>query len=136
MVQLSMHSGPWVSIIKTKPTKESIANQLNRSKSQSVSGHLGIWNALHFILTNNTTSRLGIDSAGWARQENTNVMPDATEMAGVDMRLEPGGYRELHWHVAAEWSLVLNGSCRIQVRVPSWGKSFFFTNRTPIQGSQ
>lgn len=51
-------------------------------------------------------------------------MPDATEMAGVDMRLEPGGYRELHWHVAGEWSLVLNGSCRIQVssfkRIPRW----------------
>ncbi|KAG0154621.1 hypothetical protein PDIDSM_189 [Penicillium digitatum] len=41
-------------------------------------------------------------------------MPDATLMAGVDMRLAPAGYRELHWHVAAEWSLVLNGSCRIQ----------------------
>lgn len=60
--------------------------------------------------------RLGFDNAGWARQENTVVMPDATQMAGVDMRLEPAGYRELHWHVAAEWSLVLNGSCRIQVR--------------------
>lgn len=59
--------------------------------------------------------RLGQDGAGWARQENVNVMPDATLMAGVDMRLEPAGYRELHWHVAAEWSLVLNGSCRIQV---------------------
>ncbi|KAJ5118034.1 hypothetical protein N7526_011057 [Penicillium atrosanguineum] len=59
-------------------------------------------------------NRLGIDSAGWARQENTVVMPDATQMAGVDMRLEPAAYRELHWHVAAEWSLVLNGSCRIQ----------------------
>lgn len=42
-------------------------------------------------------------------------MPAATEMAGVDMRLEAGAYRELHWHVASEWSLVLNGSCRIQV---------------------
>ncbi|KAK9574510.1 hypothetical protein V6Z77_001307 [Aspergillus fumigatus] len=59
-------------------------------------------------------NRLGQDGAGWARQENTNVMPDATAMAGVDMRLEPHAYRELHWHVAAEWSLVLNGSCRIQ----------------------
>lgn len=56
-----------------------------------------------------------MDNAGWARQENTGVMPDATQMAGVDMRLEPAAYRELHWHVAAEWSLVLNGSCRIQV---------------------
>ena len=45
-------------------------------------------------------------------------MPDATAMAGVNMRLEPGAYRELHWHVAAEWSLVLNGSCRIQVCFP------------------
>ncbi|KAF3391398.1 Oxalate decarboxylase OxdC [Penicillium rolfsii] len=59
-------------------------------------------------------NRLGIDNAGWARQENTVVMPDATEMAGVDMRLEPAAYRELHWHVASEWSLILNGSCRIQ----------------------
>ncbi|KAJ5581119.1 hypothetical protein N7450_007420 [Penicillium hetheringtonii] len=59
-------------------------------------------------------NRLGIDNAGWARQENSVVMPAATEMAGVDMRLEPAGYRELHWHVASEWSLVLNGSCRIQ----------------------
>ncbi|ODM21439.1 hypothetical protein SI65_02283 [Aspergillus cristatus] len=59
-------------------------------------------------------NRLGIENSGWARQENTVVMPDATKMAGVDMRLEPGAYRELHWHVAGEWSLVLNGSCRVQ----------------------
>ncbi|KAJ9223914.1 hypothetical protein DTO027B5_493 [Paecilomyces variotii] len=59
-------------------------------------------------------NRLGIKGSGWARQQNINVMPDATKMAGVDMRLEAGAYRELHWHVAAEWSLVLNGSVRIQ----------------------
>ncbi|KAL2009489.1 hypothetical protein VTN00DRAFT_5296 [Thermoascus crustaceus] len=59
-------------------------------------------------------NRLGLDNAGWARQENIKVMPAATEMAGVDMRLEPGAYRELHWHVAGEWSIVLNGTCRIQ----------------------
>jgi oxalate decarboxylase/phosphoglucose isomerase-like protein (cupin superfamily) len=41
-------------------------------------------------------------------------MPAATKMAGVDMRLEAHAYRELHWHQAGEWSLVLNGSCRIQ----------------------
>ncbi|KAH8692105.1 putative oxalate decarboxylase [Talaromyces proteolyticus] len=58
--------------------------------------------------------KLGKDHAGWSRQENIQVMPAATQMAGVDMRLEAGGYRELHWHVAAEWSIVLNGSCRIQ----------------------
>ncbi|KAL1879617.1 hypothetical protein Plec18167_004079 [Paecilomyces lecythidis] len=59
-------------------------------------------------------NRLGIEKSGWARQQNTDVMPDAKQMAGVDMRLEAGAYRELHWHVASEWSLVLNGSVRIQ----------------------
>ncbi|KAK3062778.1 hypothetical protein LTS18_003365 [Coniosporium uncinatum] len=59
-------------------------------------------------------SKLGLDNAGWSKQENTKVMPDATAMAGVDMRLEPGAYRELHWHVASEWALMLNGSVRLQ----------------------
>ncbi|KAA8643912.1 hypothetical protein EYZ11_005473 [Aspergillus tanneri] len=52
--------------------------------------------------------------AGWTRQENTDVLPMATAMAGVDMKLAPGAYRELHWHRANEWSLVLNGSVRVQ----------------------
>jgi oxalate decarboxylase/phosphoglucose isomerase-like protein (cupin superfamily) len=29
------------------------------------------------------------------------------EMAGVNMRLEAGAIRELHWHTAAEWAIVL-----------------------------
>jgi oxalate decarboxylase family bicupin protein len=29
------------------------------------------------------------------------------------MRLEPGALRELHWHTAAEWALVMNGTVRI-----------------------
>lgn len=58
----------------------------------------------------------GKQNAGWSRQQNENVLPDAEAMAGVDMRLEPGGYRELHWHVASEWALMLNGSARVQVR--------------------
>lgn len=69
---------------------------------------------LRVVSSTNAIDRLGLNGSGWARQENTNVMPDAKEMAGVDMRLEPGAYRELHWHVASEWSIVLNGSCRIQ----------------------
>lgn len=51
--------------------------------------------------------------SGWARQQNTDQLPAATEMAGVDMRLAPHAYRELHWHIASEWSLMLKGSVRI-----------------------
>ncbi|EHK97143.1 putative Oxalate decarboxylase oxdC [Glarea lozoyensis 74030] len=59
-------------------------------------------------------AKLGLGRAGWSRQQNVDNIPEATEMAGVDMRLEEGGYRELHWHKAAEWSYVLNGSVRVQ----------------------
>ncbi|KAL7783079.1 Bicupin, oxalate decarboxylase/oxidase [Trichoderma ceciliae] len=51
--------------------------------------------------------------AGWARQQNTAVLPAAKEMAGVDMKLEPHAYRELHWHTAGEWALILKGCVRI-----------------------
>jgi hypothetical protein len=61
-----------------------------------------------------SASKLGLSRSGWSRQQNTDNIPVATEMAGVDMRLEPGAYRELHWHKAAEWSYVLNGSARVQ----------------------
>ena len=40
--------------------------------------------------------KLGLDRAGWSRQQNINVLPVAKEMAGVNMRLEAGGYREMH----------------------------------------
>ena len=43
----------------------------------------------------------------------TETLPIATAMARVDMRLSPNAYRELHWHKANEWSLILNGSVRV-----------------------
>ncbi|KAN0095469.1 Bicupin, oxalate decarboxylase/oxidase [Hyaloscypha variabilis] len=58
--------------------------------------------------------KLGLSRAGWSRQQNVDNIPVATEMAGVDMRLEEGAYRELHWHKAGEWSYVLNGSVRVE----------------------
>ena len=51
--------------------------------------------------------------SGWARQQNIEELPIATEMAGVDMRLAPNAYRELHWHSANEWSYIFNGSVRV-----------------------
>lgn len=52
-------------------------------------------------------------NSGWARQQNTNSLPVATEMAGVDMKLAPFAYRELHWHSANEWAYIFNGSVRV-----------------------
>jgi oxalate decarboxylase len=46
---------------------------------------------------------------GWAREVTTRELPIATELAGVNMRLEPGGVREMHWHKEAEWAYMLAG---------------------------
>ncbi|MCJ1311855.1 hypothetical protein MMC25_005528 [Agyrium rufum] len=58
-------------------------------------------------------NRGGLNGAGFARQQNIDVLPDATAMAGVDMRLSPHAYRELHWHQSSEWSYIMNGSVRL-----------------------
>lgn len=59
-------------------------------------------------------NRFGTGKAsGWARQQNEDVLPSATKFAGVDMRLAPHAYRELHWHTANEWSLILKGCVRL-----------------------
>lgn len=68
-------------------------------------------------------NRHGLQNSGWARQQNTDQMPVAKQMAGVDMRLEPNAYRELHWHSANEWSYIFNGSVRVAA-VDEAGRTF------------
>ena len=63
------------------------------------------------------------ESGGWTRQVTARELPISTTMAGVEMRLTAGGVRELHWHVEAEWAIMLNGNARITA-VDHEGKSF------------
>src|SRR6202049_4116713 len=47
------------------------------------------------------------------------ITPDdfrsSTTIAGVNMRLGPGGVRELHWHQQAEWAVMTYGNCRVTI---------------------
>jgi oxalate decarboxylase len=66
-----------------------------------------------------------IDSGGWTRQGTVRDFPISKRMAGVEMYLTPGGIRELHWHVQAEWAFVISGKARITAVDPTTdGKSF------------
>ena len=56
-----------------------------------------------------------LEEGGWARETTTRELPTSKELAGVNMRLEPGVYRELHWHNESEWAYILAGKCRITV---------------------
>jgi oxalate decarboxylase len=56
-----------------------------------------------------------IQNGGWGRQVTQSDFAISTEIAGVNMRLDAGGIRELHWHQQAEWSIMTYGHCRITV---------------------
>jgi oxalate decarboxylase len=62
-------------------------------------------------------------SGGWAREVTVRELPIATELAGVNMRLKPGGIRELHWHKEAEWAYMIAGSARVTA-VDAEGRNF------------
>jgi oxalate decarboxylase len=48
--------------------------------------------------------------AGSAREATLAEFKPSEHIAGVSMRLKPGGIRELHWHaIAAEWAYVIDG---------------------------
>lgn len=60
---------------------------------------------------------------GWSHEVTVRELPISRSLAGVLMRLTVGGIRELHWHRAAEWAVMLYGSARITAI--DWdGKSF------------
>ena len=64
-----------------------------------------------------------LTAGGWARQVTARELPIATTLAGVDMRLNPGGVRELHWHKEAEWAYMLNGRARLSA-IDQDGRNF------------
>lgn len=54
-----------------------------------------------------------IQDGGWAREVTMTDLPISKTIAGVNMRLEAGAIRELHWHTANEWAIMLSGHARI-----------------------
>jgi oxalate decarboxylase len=64
-----------------------------------------------------------LQEGGWARQVTIKDLPISTTLAGVNMRLIKGAIRELHWHVASEWAIMLYGHARITIIDPQ-GRSF------------
>ena len=64
-----------------------------------------------------------IQDGGWARQVTQSDFNISESISGVNMRLDAGGVRELHWHLAAEWAIMTYGTCRVTVLDPS-GRAF------------
>lgn len=58
-------------------------------------------------------SHTRVESGGFSRETTVRELPISTTLAGVNMHLEPGAVRELHWHKEAEWAYMIKGSARV-----------------------
>src|SRR5258706_837680 len=74
-------------------------------------------------MSSSAAGRTRLLTGGWSREVTVRELPAAKELAGVNMRLKPGGIRELHWHKEAEWAYMLAGRCRITA-VDQNGRNF------------
>ena len=60
-----------------------------------------------------------VEEGGWTHEVTERVLPSSKDVAGVNMRLTAGSYREMHWHTADEWAYVLYGHARVTVMHPN-----------------
>jgi oxalate decarboxylase len=68
-------------------------------------------------------AHMRLTSGGWTRQVTARELGISKNIAGVNMRLNAGGVRELHWHKQGEWSYMLYGTARITA-VDAQGRNF------------
>lgn len=61
------------------------------------------------------TAHKRVQAGGWAREVTQADFAISDAVSGVNMRLGPGGVRELHWHQQAEWAVMVDGNCRITI---------------------
>ena len=64
-----------------------------------------------------------MQGGGWTHQVTQRELPSSKDIAGVNMRLTAGSFRELHWHTADEWAIMLTGKARVSIMQPD-GKMF------------
>lgn len=68
-------------------------------------------------------SHMRLEHGGWARETTMRELPSSPTLAGVNMRLQAGVVREMHWHREAEWAFVLKGQARITA-IDEKGRTF------------
>lgn len=63
-------------------------------------------------------ARKRVEEGGWTHQVTQRELPPSRDLAGVNMRLTAGSFRELHWHTANEWAFMEYGNARVTVLNP------------------
>src|SRR5271154_2358408 len=93
-------TGPQTPLIESQ-----FPNQI-KAPATDVSTQLFFWSSFNI-------SPRRQQSGGWAREVTQSDFAISDEISGVNMYLERGAIRELHWHQTAEWAIMTQGKCRI-----------------------
>jgi len=59
-----------------------------------------------------------VQEGGWTHQVTERELPSSKDIAGVNMRITAGSFRELHWHTSNEWAIMLSGNARVSCLNP------------------
>jgi oxalate decarboxylase len=96
--------------VGSKPSAASTA------PSAKTSGNDAEWGNFRFPMG---AQKSKVYEGGSAQEATAAEFPISKGIAGVSMRLKPGGLRELHWHAnASEWAYIISGHCRTTVFDP------------------
>ncbi len=75
-----------------------------KTKSKSSNGKAGKKSSKLQFTYDLEGQKPAVWKAGTSKEVSVRELPISKGIAGVSMRLKPGGIRELHWHaIAAEW---------------------------------
>lgn len=97
------------SLVMTGPQNPVIAGQFPNqidAPATDISTQAFFWSSFNI-------SPRRVQRGGWAREITQQDFAISEEISGVNMYLEAGGIRELHWHQTAEWAVMTRGRCRI-----------------------
>lgn len=88
--------------------------------SSSEEGPKGLADELEdFVYDIENGSKGWTGKGGDAKEATVEEFPVSQSIAAVIMRLNPGSFREMHWHsIAAEWAYILEGEVRTTVISP------------------
>ena len=68
-------------------------------------------------------SHMRLQAGGWTRETTMRELPSSPQIAGVNMRLNAGAIREMHWHRESEWAYMIKGQARVTL-VDQEGRTF------------
>lgn len=116
MLKLSAAGAATVGLTSAIVGQASAEERGNQVPSSPAQAHKGARSTYKYKFLDSEKRTL---PGGWAREATVKQFPISEGVAGVDMTLEPGSVRELHWHaIAAEWAYMISGKARITIIDP------------------